>query len=225
MKTITALVAVADYPSNKKLILYYVHTRDLFYKKNDIDVTVLNFSAIEEYSIDGIRVIPLSVYEKENVKYDVLICHAANIRNHYRFLKKYGDMFPKFVFFFHGHEVLKISKAYCKPYKWAKKSIGKTVLQNVYDDFKLAVWRKYYPTVAEKSRFIFVSNWMLDEFLKWTRIPYNDIRNSSCITYNCIGYRFEETQYVPFPTSKNFMPRFSLAILLTMSIEYLASSK
>ena len=38
---------------------------------------------------------------------------------------------------------------------------------------------------------------MLDEFLKWTKIPYDEIKNRCEITYNCIGKVFEETQYDP----------------------------
>lgn len=53
---------------------------------------------------------------------------------------------------------------------------------------------------------------MLDEFLKWTKIPYDSIKDCCGITYNCIGKAFEETQYNPdtakeydFLTVRNFL--------------------
>lgn len=190
------LVLVVDYPNNHgKVALTYVHTRNRFYIENGIDVTVLNFSAKEDYCIDNIPVVTLKTYEQEKEQYDILVCHAPNIRNHYRFLRKYGNRFPKFVFFFHGHEVLKINEVYSKPYLYVQNSKLIELAQNVYDDFKLGIWRKYYPTVKNKSKYIFVSKWMLDEFLKWTQIPFNAIKDNCEITYNCIGKIFEETSY------------------------------
>lgn len=190
------LVVVEDYPDNNgKVTLMYVHTRNKFYMEHGFDVSVLNFRADKKYAIDNIPVITLEDYEKQKKEYDILICHAPNIRNHYRFLKKHGEDFPKFVFFFHGHEVLKINKTYSKPYPYVRNSKIKSWLQDRYDDFKLSIWRKYYPSVKEKSKFVFVSHWMLDEFLKWTKIPYDEIKDCCEITYNCIGKVFEETVY------------------------------
>lgn len=190
------LVAAADYPDLKgKVTLMYIHVRNIFYAAHKIDVTVLNFSAQEDYVIDGIPVITLESYMKQQGMFDILICHAANVRNHYQFLKKYGDQFSKFVFFFHGHEVLRINAAYSKPYPYVQNSRIKAFIQDRYDDFKLAIWHNFYPKVAKKSTFVFVSQWMLDEFLKWTRIPFQAIQDRYMITYNCIGVPFEEATY------------------------------
>lgn len=192
------LVVVEDYPDNNgKVTLMYVHTRNKFYIENDLDVCVLSFRAQESYVIDNIPVVTMSDYERQNVDYDILICHAPNIRNHYRFLKKYGDKFPRFVFFFHGHEVLKINQTYSKPYPYIRSSKIKLWLQDCYDDFKLAIWHNYYQKVKNKSKYVFVSKWMLDEFLKWTKISYEEIQECCEITYNCIGKVFEETIYNP----------------------------
>lgn len=190
------LVAATDYPDNNgKVTLMYIHVRNMYYQDHGVNVTVLNFSAEKDYEIDGISVITLDTYKIRQAKYDILICHAANLRNHYRFLKKYGNDFPKFIFFFHGHEVLKINEAYSKPYDYVRSSTLKKFAQNVYDDYKLFVWRKYYPRVTNKSTFVFVSQWMLDEFLKWTKIPFEVIKENYMITYNCIGMPFEKATY------------------------------
>lgn len=188
------LVAVEDYVNHKNTVAHrFVHVRNLYYQKHGINVTVLNFRASDEYMIDGIRVIGFAQYKDEKMDFDVLICHQANLKHHYLFLKKYGKRFKKFIFFFHGHEVLNINKVYSKPYDYNSKSILKYCLQSAYDEFKLKVWGKYYDSVVEKSKFVFVSQWMLNEFLKWVKIPYSKIKDKTYITYNCIGEEFENS--------------------------------
>lgn len=191
------LVLVADYPDNMgKVKLMYVHTRNLYYVRNQIDVTVLNFAShIDEYTLDDIRVISLNQYKKENNNYDILILHAANLRNHYVFLKKYGKRFERFIFFYHGHEVMKINKDYCKQYDFVKKKHIHNILQNVYDSVKLFIWRIYLPKVLFKSNFVFVSRWMLDIFLKNVRINPLKIESKISITYNNVGLDFETSFY------------------------------
>ncbi len=197
------LVAVVDYPNNNgRISMMYVHSRNKYYNENQIDVTVLSFSEHDEYFIDGIRVISLKKYEKENQQYDILISHAANLRNHYLFLKKYGSRFPRYIFFFHGHEVLRINEVYSKPFPFAKKSKSKIIYQNIYDSIKLSIWRRFYLANKEKSQYVFVSKWMLEQFLKWTGIPYEEIADSTSITYNCIGHEFEDYCYDPYSEKK-----------------------
>ena len=190
------LVAVADYPDlNGNANLMYVHSRNREYVKSGISVTVLNFRAKSEYQIDGIPVVPLEVYKANNEDYDMLVCHAANLRNHYRFLRRYENRFPKIIFFFHGHEVLHINKTYSKPYPYMRKGVVKYCAQNMYDSFKLCTWRRYFTAIAYKSHFVFVSKWMLDEFLRSTKIDHKVIEDKCTITYNCIGKEFETAVY------------------------------
>jgi glycosyltransferase involved in cell wall biosynthesis len=200
------LILATDYPSIKnKATLHYIHVRNVYYAKKGVNVVVLNFSATKNYSIDEINVITLDTYKKEmeDEKFDILLCHAPNIRNHYKFLKQYEIKFPKLVFFFHGHEVLKIKKVYPKPYYYVKnRNIIKGIIQDMYDQFKLAAWRKYYSKLAEKSHFVFVSKWMYDEFIKWTRIDKNIIEDKYSITYNAIDYLYELNDYSVSNTKK-----------------------
>lgn len=196
MEPIRILVAVADYPDNNgRRPMMYVHTRNIFYKKHGIDVTVLNFSAKDSYIMDNIKVLALNTFKTDFHHYDVLVCHAPNLRNHYRFLKKFGNLFPQFVFFFHGHEVLKINEVYSKPYDYVSKSKIKKFLQNCYDDFKLKLWHNFYLEQIGKSHFVFVSKWMLNEFLKWTKIPFERIKDCYSVTYNAVGELFESSSY------------------------------
>lgn len=191
------LVLVEDYPSNQKKTLMYVHVRNKYYVENGIQVTVLNFRAKENYTIDNINVITLEEYKRKSSSnnYDILISHAPNLKHHYRFLMKYQKNFKNLVFFFHGHEVLKINKVYSKPYKYMKKNTLKKLIQNMYDNIKLYIWKKFYTKISYKSYFIFVSKWMYDEFLRWTKIRPEVIENRYSITYNGIGKEFEELSY------------------------------
>lgn len=191
------LVIAADYPNNHGgVTLMYVHTRNVYYANHGIDVAVLNFSAVESYEYENIRVITLADYESSSEQYDILVAHAPNLRNHYRFLKKYQDRFARLVFFFHGHEVLKITDTYSRPYPYVKKSSWlRNVVQNGYDAFKLRLWRNYYPSVADKSDYIFVSGWMLNKFCKYTKLPKSALKERIHIIPNSVGRIFEEQSY------------------------------
>lgn len=191
------LVLVENYPSKTSKKLMYVHIRNLYYMKEANEIIVISFKAKKSYSIDGINVITLNEYKRNANQYKdyILVCHAANIKHHYIFLKKYEKNFKRIVFFFHGHEVLKINKVYSKPYKYVKKNIVKRIIQDLYDDFKLYLWRKYYIKIAYKSYFIFVSKWMYEQFIEWTKINPKTIENRYSITYNGIGKQFEKLNY------------------------------
>lgn len=214
------LVIVTNYPSPKVGIgLMYIHTRNLFYVKNGIDVTVLNFATDESYEWDGIPVLSLKDYVTKEISFDLLISHAPNLRNHYKFLKKYADRFQNIVFFFHGHEVLLSSKVYSKPYDFVKQNRVKTLMNDLYDSFKLSVWRRYFPQIADKSYFVFVSKWMFDEFKKWVKLDEDDLKHHISITYNSIGENFENLQYdvkcdkkYDFVTIRGFMDGSKYAV-------------
>ncbi|ULT56779.1 glycosyltransferase [Neobacillus drentensis] len=216
------LILVADYPRPDGYIaLMYVHVRNKYYINHNIEVTVLNFNAKENYTIDGIPVITLENYKNNQEKmYDILICHAPNIRNHYRFLKKYEKNFSKLVFFFHGHEVLRINATYPKPYAFQEKlSIIKTNLQDLYDSIKLKIWHKYYVKLAYKSHFVFVSKWIYNEFLHWTKINSSILEGKYSIIHNGVGQVFEDNGYkleveklYDFVTIRNNMDRPSYCL-------------
>lgn len=193
------LVLSAAYPEpSGSRNMYYVHTRNTYYRKAGIEVEVLNFSAVDEYQIDGIKVFPLQKYEEKyhDNHYDILILHAANIRYHYKFIKKYGELFPRFLFFFHGHEVLRCSKVYPKPYDYVKEqNFMYKFLKDLYDIVKLRFWKNVFLKYKKKSWFVFVSHWMLDEFTKWVHLTEQDLDGKVSIIYNGIGSVFEEKSY------------------------------
>jgi glycosyltransferase involved in cell wall biosynthesis len=163
-------------------------------------VTVVNFAATNNYVIDDINVITLTTFMKikDSTNFDILISHAPNIRNHYRFVKKHRKHFQKMVFIFHGHEVLRLSKLYPKPFFWKKKhSLIRKSLQDTYDSIKLRLWRNFFPKIKNKTHFVFVSEWMHREFLENTRIPSKFIEDRYSIIYNSVGIEFENHAYSP----------------------------
>lgn len=162
------LVVVQGYPSpNDRYNLAYVHTRLLGYIERGLDVTVLNFSAKANYVYEGVRVINESHWLKVMTTYDVLIAHAPNLRNHLRFLQKHGAMFPRWLFFFHGHEVLNKQAYYPAPYNYESGSNGFwRIADRAYDFFKLRVLRPVLEKWLNQGHLelIFVSGWMRQAF-------------------------------------------------------------
>jgi hypothetical protein len=192
------LVLVPGYSiPNVKISQVFIHVRNLFYKKQGIDVSVLNLSAKQDYIIDDIPVFSIKTYKDKLIKhkFDILVCHAPNIRKHYLFLRIYGKKFPKIVFVFHGHEILNLNKVYPKPYSWSNISFLRKKIQLIYDYFKLKLWHCYLPNIIYKSHLIFVSQYLYNEFIKWTKIPPHIIKNNYSIIPNSVGQPFEEENY------------------------------
>lgn len=186
------LVLCEDYPNpNGGISMMFVHTRNVEYAKHH-KITVLNFRANEKYEIDGIEVITERDYKERGDKYDLVIAHAANLKHHYKFLK--NNKPDKIVFVFHGHEVLNINKTYPAPYSYVKDSAIKRILQNAYDKYKCRVWRKFFTKNQDKCTFIFVSEWMKNQFEKWV-MPTGFFTDKVFITYNGISEIFEKNSY------------------------------
>lgn len=192
------LVAVTDYPSPESVALMYVHTRNKIYAENGFEVSVLNFSASKGYVFEGIRVFSLSEVQQSDESYDLLVCHAANIRNHYRFLKRAHHRFAHIVFFFHGHEVLRINRCYPDPYPYmGGNSFFYRMFWACYDTLKLFLWRKTLPKLAGKSRFIFVSRDFFGEFKRYTKLNEEKLSFHTEIIHNSVGRIFEQQCYDP----------------------------
>lgn len=198
MCNIPVLVAVEDYPGSETGVSHhFVHVRNLYYVEHGLDVVVLSFKAKDDYIYDHIRVITLKSFKKiKNKHFRCLIIHQANLKHHAVFLLKYGNLFSHFIFFFHGHEVLRINSVYPEPYPFMKASKHmRKWIQDIYDTLKLKYWHYYYPAVAAKSDYVFVSHWMLDQFNKWLEIDARELNLSVHIIPNCIAKEFERKKY------------------------------
>ena len=164
--SVRVLVLAQDYPNNEGGVsLMYIHSRNVYYRKQGIDVTVLNFSTEKNYDYDGITVISPSEYKRDKKVYDVLIAHAPNIKNHFRFINKYQQNFRRIFFYFHGHEILKISDNYPTPYPYMGDfNFFKKKIRDIYDIIKLKIIRNYFVNSANDITLIFVSDWMKNKF-------------------------------------------------------------
>ena len=98
------LVLATNYTvPNSVVASHFIHSRNLLYIKEGIDVSVLSFATKNDYEIDGVKVFTQStiVDKLENERYDIVLSHAPNLRNHYRFLKKHSENFnqalPKYI--------------------------------------------------------------------------------------------------------------------------------
>lgn len=189
------LVACADYPSENSRALQFVHVRNKYYIKAGIDVTVLNFSCSISYEFEGINVVSLKKFKGDSNSFDVLICHAPNLRNHYRFIKEEYKSFKKIIYFFHGHEIVKINDAYPKPYDFKRRGIIKYIAQSVYDCLKLYVWKKYFENEKNDNLLIFVSNSLKDDFFYYTKAQKDLLEKRCRVIYNSVGEVFEKECY------------------------------
>ncbi|WP_300382628.1 glycosyltransferase family 4 protein [Clostridium sp.] len=215
------LILATDYPRPDGYVAsYFIHSRNLYYKEKLVDVTVLNFNSKNDYYVDGIRVICLNSYEKKIESFDLLLSHAPNLRNHYRFLRKNKKKFHDILFFFHGHEVLKQNEVYPKPYDFVKKdNTLKLLIGNLYDQFKILIWRRFFNKNYTKLKFIFVSNWMFNKFNEFIKMDLDKLETRNFNIYNCIGekfltnsYDFKSEKKYDFITIRNLLDKSKYAI-------------
>ena len=185
------LILAENYPSeNHKYALAYIHTRNLYYKQMGIEINVLNFRAEASYQYEGINVISIGDFQKmnSNVKIDLLVSHAPNLRNHVKFIVKNYKRIKYFIMVFHGHEVLKISKYYPKPFNFVKQNTMKKKARSIYDSIKLPVLRLLIKNLVKRKiiTLIFVSEWMKEHFSLNLNIDQKDILNSSMVIPNSV---------------------------------------
>lgn len=192
------LVLAEEYSKRDKISQAFIHTRNCEYIRNGIDVNVISFSSKESYKLDGVEVFSLEEFSKIHSieEYDIVISHAPNIRNHCRFINKNAKKIRKLIFFFHGHEVLISKEVYPKPYKFVKKEKRiKEMIRFIYDRIKLIYMTAFFKKFLDKSTYVFVSEWMYNQFKKNIKIRYNDYKDKSYIIYNSMGKEFLEKEY------------------------------
>lgn len=188
------LCLVEDYPScTNQYPMAFVHARNLVYVENSIDVEVLSFSSKKAYIYEEIKVITEQEAEKHMEKYDIIISHAVNLKNHVRFLLKNIFDVKKIMFFFHGHEIMAINKEYPKPFEFMKPNFYNYIFRSVYDKFKLKALKYifFYLSRYKTVKFIFVSNWMQNIFEKNIGLKNID----KYVINNNINYHFANKKY------------------------------
>ncbi|MDC4645912.1 glycosyltransferase family 4 protein [Acinetobacter baumannii] len=187
MKSI--LVLAQSYPSpNNVYSLAFIHSRNLEYIKNNIKVTVLNFSTKNSYEYEGVSVISPKV-SVDFDQFDAVVSHAPNLRNHLFLILRNYSKIKKIVFVFHGHEVLFLNKYYPEPYLWEKNNES-PILRWLYDHIKLKAIK--YFLKANKVSLIYVSEWMKEQAHKCLNINYF---SKEAVVYNPINYSFYNRHY------------------------------
>src|SRR5699024_5104295 len=79
---------------------------------------------------------------------------------------------------------------------YAKQSqLNTNIKRRIYDQLKLLFWKNYFSNNAQKSHFVFVSEWMYRMFLKFVKVDPKLIDDRSSIIYNCVGNNFEKYSY------------------------------
>lgn len=219
------LVLATDYPDEKGSInSTFIHVRCMYYLSHGIDVTVVNFDTESDYRLDGIPVLSIDSFESrygnELNQFDVLCLHAVNLRNHYRFLKRHMEQLDKIVLFFHGHEIMYVNQQYPKPYDFQPRgSLKNRIMRNVYDRFKIRVWKRFILTSKKQLNLVFVSDWMKQVFLENTGLQEGQLPHPTYVIYNSIGQSWEHESYpreaakaYDFITIRSFLDQSKYAI-------------
>lgn len=197
------LILTESYPSSLSIYeMTYVHTRSIQYKHQGISVEVLSFSAKETYRYEGITVLSSSTNIKPS-RYDAILSHAPNIRNHYRFIRKNCTHINKLILFFHGHEALITSNYYPTPYTWQKQPSKISLLfKKIYDYIKLYLLKNLLKKANVNA--IYVSQWMRNEATNCMKIS-KEIDEKNTVIHNAINEAFYKEHYMP---SKSFLADF-----------------
>lgn len=195
------LVLAEHYVKERNYSLLYVHTRNLEYKKSGHDVTVINFREKESYTIDGVQVYgPKAFNEAFSIQdFDLVVSHAPNIKNHFRFLLPNVHKIKKLIFFIHGHEVLLKDKYYPKPFSFQKQRRLKRAIHYAYDRIKVRLFKIFLSFLIKRTKvhLVFVSKWMEDEFYKCINMEQKTLIKRSSIIHNPVNSNFINNQYSP----------------------------
>lgn len=192
------LVLVQGYPSEQeKYNMSFVHTRILAYRKKNLEVTVVSFSAPASYIYENVQVLSYNDYLKENIFYDLIISHAPNIRNHLRFFLRHHKGYGKALLFIHGHEVMVTSKYYPSAikeyaYVYKNKRVIVELLIRFYDEIKVKILSYFINSLINKNKIhiVFVSLWMKKVFLENVKIEKKNIDKISYIIHNPVHDAF-----------------------------------
>lgn len=163
------LILSEGYPSTlHPYSMSFVHSRNIEYRKFDVDVDVISFSTDTDYRFEEIDVYSPSAKLNFN-EYAAIVAHAPNLRHHLKFLLKNISSFNLIIFVFHGHEALPLNKYYPAPYKWNRGKFfkSKQTLQAAYDFLKLLALKLFIFAFSKKLRIFYVSNWMKTEAERW----------------------------------------------------------
>ena len=184
-----------NYPTGDNVGDMFVHTRCKHYLQfNDVELIVVSIRAQNDYRYESIEVSTLKtfLYKHKDETFDILMLHAPLYTRDKEFINEHKEFFKKIVFVFHGYEAVNESKVYPKPYEYQRASLIKRMwrkLRTSSERKKLRGLRRLCSYVGKKLYFVFVSNSLKKEFIKWTKIKPSE--NESQIISNGVGNEFE----------------------------------
>lgn len=193
---IDVLVLCSQYPTLDDYSRgQFFHVRNKYYQKNGCNIDVLNFETNQDYVIEGINVYTEEQISQSNKRYDIVLCHAPKLQQHFKYLDK-NNNYRKIVFVFHGNEVLDTYKI--APYRYSYLPSSKFVnklQRQVKDKVKLFLLRRQFLKYSEISHFVFVSNWMKKRMLASVGISEQKIAEHFSIINNAVGATFQNIHY------------------------------
>lgn len=187
------------YPSESdKYAMSFLHPRVVEYLKIGYDVEVISFSCNKDYIFENVKVLTESsgVAAIKSTERPIIISHAPNLKNHFRFLFKYKKYYNKLIFFFHGHEILKTKNYYPKPYAYCKSQNKERSCLLLYDFIKLPLVRlmlKYFSKHVN-AKFVFVSDWMKKAAFDSMKVEFDE--RKCFVINNPISRHFLENEYL-----------------------------
>ncbi len=195
------LVVTQVYPTEKNLYQgAFIHTRSLFYKKNNLDLDVISFSAPKQYVYEDINIYTENDFQALTVQkhYNTVIFHAPNLRNHIRFFLMNFKKLPKIFFIFHGHEILKTRFYYPEPFSFKKSNFSPAIkfLNRIYDAFKCLVLKQIITKFGgKKISFIFVSEYLKNLAVSNIGISLDLLNKYSAVIHNPVSPEILECKY------------------------------
>lgn len=192
------LILVEAYPREGSSISAFVHTRVKNYLKSGFDVSVLSFSTPASYRYEGVL-----VQSKNDLKdiesYDVVVAHAPNVRNHFRYIFLHLKRIKSLVLCIHGHEVLRRSRYYPRPYSFQKRSKLLDGIRCGYDFVKCILLKTFFKRLMQKknAKIVFVSNWMYEQTKTSLNMSDDDFFGQYCIIPNPVNEVFVNSSYIP----------------------------
>ena len=195
------LILSQNYPSNKNIYSQaYIHTRLLCYKQQSVEAEVISFACKSAYLYEGIKVYPACAFKRliRDNKYDAIVCHAPNLRNHLRLILPNIYKLPKIFFFFHGHEILNKSKYYPKDYGFNQGLFYSLFhkLGKVYDLIKCCILRYIIKKFGGHKIFlVFVSKHLKKLFEINVGLTQASIHSFSAVIHNPLNPIFTVSNY------------------------------
>lgn len=186
----------------------FIHTRISQYPTH-YNIKVISFDSSTDYQFEGIKVYTEKTFYKlySHCKIKLLISHAPNLRNHFRFLISYFHSIHKILFFFHGYEVLNINKRVYRQKTLLPFSDKPGCFFKAYQSVKLPILRclLYLFKMFKPCSYVFVSRTLLKECLEdlKSRI-FNDDSIFEVIN-NSIGQDFKNRKHNSLFASNDYV--------------------